>query len=346
MRHALVAVAAAILVTACSGTAGGGSQPMHAPGTTVRLGFVAEVSQAPALVGVADGLFAKNLGPGITVRPVMFRTDAAEEAALASGKLDAAYASPETILAVLRARGASRIKIISGAASGGAELVVSPGIHAPGDLRGRVLAVPFAGGSEDVALRHWLDSHRLAATATRSAGTVMITTGTPGPAAVQELRSGRIAGAWEPAPYDIEMLQGGDRALASEHSLPPVSQSPAANLVATQSFLRARPAAVIGLLKEQVQANEILHTSLIQANLAVGAELRRAGASLPTGVLAASLNQITFTEDPAASALISQAELAASPGDRPVPASALTSLYDLGPLNLILRVTGQPPVSA
>ena len=71
---------------------------------TVRLGYVPEVTQSTAMVGIRGGLFAAKLGRDVTVRPIAFANDAAEAAALAAGKLDVAYASPDAILTVLAAR--------------------------------------------------------------------------------------------------------------------------------------------------------------------------------------------------------------------------------------------------
>jgi NitT/TauT family transport system substrate-binding protein len=137
MKRTLVAVAAvavaAIATVVAVTLAWGGGRPSSTPGpawpnsanpseaasqVTLRLGFVTDIQQAPALVGLQDGVFASALrGSGMALRPVPFRTDAAEATALASGQLDAAYASEGSILADLAGPSGTKIAIVSGASA-------------------------------------------------------------------------------------------------------------------------------------------------------------------------------------------------------------------------------------
>jgi NitT/TauT family transport system substrate-binding protein len=342
MRRILAAAAA--LATAALVTAGcSNSPPPEGPRgiktgpVTVRLGFVTNLTQATALLGIGGKIFTHYLGPGITVRPVPFASETAEVAALAAGKLDAAYASPAAILAVAHKAGPASISIISGAASGGTELVVKPAIHTPAQLKGTTLAVPAASGGQDIALRYWLQASHLPASG--------VTITTPGTALVHAFTTGRIAGAWEPAPYDVELANAGGRVLVDEASLWPSGQYATANLVVTHKFLDTQSGLVFSLLKGQIQATEDLSQDLPQAAVIIGTELKAlTHTSLPTGILIASLAQITFTSDPLATSLTTQAQHASALG-LPQPAIDLTSLYDLAPLNLLLRATGQPPAS-
>jgi ABC-type nitrate/sulfonate/bicarbonate transport system substrate-binding protein len=146
MRRTIVAVAAVAVAAAIAAivavtlTAGGrpsgpgpawpnSANPSKAASpVALRLGFVTDIPQAPALVGLREGLFASALrGTGIVLRPVPFRTDAAEATALASGQLDAAYASTGSILADLASPHGTRIAVMSGASAGNspANLVVT-----------------------------------------------------------------------------------------------------------------------------------------------------------------------------------------------------------------------------
>ena len=127
-----VAAIAVVLLTAGSGRPSGpgpawpnNSNPSEgASPATLRLGFVVGIPQAPALVGLQEGLFANELrGTGVVLRPVPFRTDAAEATALASGQLDAAYASASSILADVGNPEGTKITIVSGATRGKATLV-------------------------------------------------------------------------------------------------------------------------------------------------------------------------------------------------------------------------------
>jgi NitT/TauT family transport system substrate-binding protein len=322
-----------------SGNGNGAKGNARAVALTMRLGFVGDVTQAPALVGLREGLFTAALrGTGLTLLPVPFRTDAAEADALASGRLDAAYCSTDSILAVLARPGGAKISVVSGAAAGGGELVVRSGISSPSELRGTTVAVPAAVGAQAAALRSWLMAKHIGT----GRGGVSVAAVTPA-AVVREFRAGRISGAWMPAPYDVELTAAGGHVLASEESMPPGSRPAAVNLVMTRTFESAHGAALLGLVKAQVQANDIVNHDLLLAATAVNAELAALNsARLPVSVLGASLAQTTFTDDPDAASLPSEA----SPGQSGSVTAVLPTLYDIAPLNLVLRTVGENPVRA
>ena len=168
--------------------------------------------------------------------------------------------------------GGKLIKIISGAASGGAALVVKKGITSPAQLKGQSLATPSLGNTQDVALRYWLKQHGLTTTQT-GGGDVPIKPTTPNSAAVLAFQSGKLAGGWEPAPYDAEMVAAGGHVLVNEASLWPKGQFVTTNLVVTQAFLAAHPSTVNGLLKGQIDANNFIHQNKSAAETAANAEL-------------------------------------------------------------------------
>src|SRR4029077_18890954 len=160
------------------------------------------ITHAPALVGVEKGFFARDLGHGVQLKLVPFATGTLEATALLAGQLDAAYVGPNPAIKAWQTSNGTLIKVISGAAAGGAELVVKAGITSPAQLKGKKLATPSLGNTQDVALRYWLKNNHLTSTQT-GGGDVPITPITPNSAAVLQFKSGQIAGGWEPAPYDI-----------------------------------------------------------------------------------------------------------------------------------------------
>ena len=347
---AAAAAVTALLIAGCTSSPGGpgpggvraGRGSGALPRETVRLGYVADLAQAPVIVGIREGLFAASLGRGVKLRPVRFATDGAEAAALAAGKLDAAYASPDAILAVLAARHASAIVIVSGASAASPELVVSRRLSGPSALRGHTLAVPAAGGAQDIALRAWLASRHLS---TGTHGSVAVTTIPQDQAVIAAFRSGQIAGALEPAPLDLELAAAGGRVLAGHPGTPATAAAATANLVVTRTFLAASSAAVYGLLRGQVRANDFLRHNLLQSSQAIGAGLAAAGRPVPSSLLALAMAQVTFTDNPVAATLAAQAREAAAAGF-PAATAIPAGLYDIAPLNLILRAAGEPPVTS
>jgi len=347
MRRALTAAAAAAAITVLAAACGSSTQTgsdSSSSKVVLRLGFLENITHASALIGIKEGFFAKDLGKNVTLKLYPFSTGTEEATALLAGQLDAAYVGPNPAIKAWQTSGGKLIKVISGAASGGAELVVKKGITSASQLKGQKLATPSLGNTQDVALRYWLKKQGLTTTQT-GGGDVPITPITPNSDAVLAFESGKIAGGWEPAPYDAEMLAAGGHALVNEASLWPKGQFVTTNLVATQSFITAHPSVISGLLKGQVQANSFIASNKSQAETAANAELATlSGKSLKPSILAAAFQQVTFTNDPIASSLITDAQHAVAVGLL-TPVKNLTSLYDLGPLNKALAAAGQPAVS-
>jgi NitT/TauT family transport system substrate-binding protein len=348
MKRLLAAIAAAsvaALAAGCGSSGSGGSAGDPAGAVVLRLGFLENITHAPALVGVNEGFFTKNLGHGVTLKLYPYSTGTEEATALLAGQLDAAYVGPNPAIKAWQTSGGTEIKIISGAAAGGAELVVKKGIGSAAQLKGQKLATPSLGNTQDVALRYWLKQQGLSTTST-GGGDVPITPVTPNSAAVLEFESGQIAGGWEPAPYDAEMVAAGGHVLVNEASLWPGGQFVTTNLVVAQKYLAANPAVVSDLLKGQIEANSFISSDKTAAEAAANAELTSlTGKGLKSSVLAAAFAQVIFTNDPVASSLLTDAQHAEAVGLLP-PVSSLSAIFDLGPLNKLLAADGQAQVSS
>jgi len=333
-RVVAAAAAAAVLLAGCSSAST--TTQVRETGT-LRLGFTFSLADAPALTGLQMGYFGADLG-GLIVDPVPFTSNAAEVAALEDGRLDAAYIDPVAAVTAWQSSPGGLIKIIAGAASGGAELVVRNGITSARQLARAPLAAP-AGGAQQTALDTWL---RQQGDSSPGAGRITMTSAY----LVQALKSGHIAGAWEPAPQDAQMVAAGGRVLVNEASLWPGGRFATAVLVVTQRYLSAHPATVTGLLKGQIQAENFITTAPAAAQATVNQELAaRQGSRLPAPVLAQSFAQIAFTDDPLAGSITAEARHAASAGLLK-PVQSLAGIYDLGTLNKLLRAAGQRPVSS
>src|SRR5438552_5308143 len=275
MRKGLLAAGvavAAVLAAGCSSSssssaAGGGSSPV-----VLRLGFLANITHEPALVGLEKGFFAKQLGKNVTLKTTVFSTGTEETTAILAGQLDAAYVGPNPAINAWQKSNGTAIKIVSGAASGGASLVVNDGINSATQLKGKSLATPSLGNTQDVAARYWLKQHGLTTTPT-GGGEVAIKPIKPNSAAVLQFKSGQIDGGWEPEPYATEMVLAGGTRLVNQASPWPAGKFVTTELVVTQSFLKDHPGAVNGLLKGQIQANSYINANGPAAAQAANSEL-------------------------------------------------------------------------
>jgi NitT/TauT family transport system substrate-binding protein len=355
MAAAAAAAAVTVLAAGCgssassssgsSSSSGTSSTPATAAKVTLRLGFLENITHASALIAIKQGFFTKELGPNVTLKLTPFSTGTEEATALLAGQLDAAYVGPNPAIKAWQTSDGKQISVISGAASGGAQLVVKKGITTPAQLKGQKLATPSLGNTQDVSLRHWLKTKGLSTTST-GGGDVPITPITPNSSAVLAFKSGSIAGGWEPAPYDAEMVADGGHVLVDEATLWPQGQFVTTEIIATQSFIKANPTVITGLLKGQIDANNFIAANKTQAESVANTELAAiSGKSLDPAIVAASFSQITFTNDPIAPSLITDANNAVGVGLLK-PVTNLGAIYDLGPLNKLLAAAGKPQVSS
>jgi NitT/TauT family transport system substrate-binding protein len=348
MKRALAAVAAvgvAALAAGCASSSASSTGGNSTAKVVLRLGFQENITHAPALIGVKEGFFTKNLGKNVTLKLYPFSSGTQEATALLAGQLDAAYVGPNPAIKAWQTSGGKLINVISGAAAGGAELVVKKGITSAAQLKGQQLATPSLGNTQDVALRYWLKGHGLTTSQT-SGGDVPITPISPNSDAVLAFEAGKIAGGWEPAPYDAEMVAAGGHALVNEASLWPNGQFVTTEIVATQSFISQHPTVVSDLLKAQIEANSFIASSKSAAESAANAELASlTGKSLKPAIIAAAFDQVAFTNDPIASSLITDASHAEAVGLL-TSVKNLSAIYDLGPLNKLLSADGQQQVSS
>ena len=341
-------VGGALLVAGCSSGGSSSSSSAAAGGTstaaaaaaapvTVRLGYLANITHAPALIAVKNGYFTKELGSAGTVKTSTYTSGTQETTAILAGQLDAAYVGPNPAINAWQKSNGTAIKIVSGVATGGASIVVKPAITSAAQLKGQSLASPSLGNTQDVAVRYWLKQQGLT-TSTTGGGDVSIKPTSPNSAAVLEFKSGQIAGASEPSPYDVEMVQDGGKVLLSEPGVTTV-------LMVTQSFLNAHPAVVADLLKANLDALNYIKSNPAQAQADANDELAAyTGKPLSSKVIGPAFKEITFTDDPDATSLTQDAQQATSVGL--LTSVSLNGIFDLTPLNSILTAADQPTVNA
>lgn len=319
-------IAASATVAVLSGCSSQGTSPTSSA-VSLRLGYLPRITHASALVALHDGFFAKQLGPQVNFTAKPFSRGTEEVTALLSGQLDAAYVGPNPAFNAWQKSGGKAIKIISGAASGGTSMVVKPDIKTAADLKGKTVADPALGGTQDVSLRDWLARNGLK-TNIQGGGDVSVKPTNPESAIVQQFLTDQIAGAIDSAPFDVQMIKAGGVRLWSDPNTITV-------LVVRQEFLAAHPDAVAGLLRAQAEANERIATDRVGAAQSANAALAKdLGKGLEPDVLAASFEETTYTNDPGMASLRDQVAKAVAIGLlKPLD---ISGLYEPGPLNKVL----------
>ena len=349
VTHTVAVLATVVLVlSACaSSTAGSVAAPSSGspgagPNGTLHLGYFPNITHATAIVGVEGGIFQKALGPGVTLEVSSFNAGPAASEALLNGAIDATYIGPNPAINAFAKSGGAAIRIIAGATSGGAYLVVKPEITSVTGLRGKKLATPQLGNTQDVALRTWLAGNGLK-TDPQGGGDVSILP-QDNAQTLETFKAGQIDGAWVPEPWATRLVQeGAGKVLVDERALWPGGQYVTTHLIVRTDYLAAHPDIVRALLAGDFEANELVNSDPTRAQALTNQGIKKiTGKTIADKVISAAWPNLTFTVDPVATSLKGAADHATSVGLLdPVD---LTGIYDLGPLNELLRLAGKPTV--
>ncbi|MEN2738769.1 ABC transporter substrate-binding protein [Microbacterium sp. X-17] len=327
-----------------AGCASASAQPQGTDqATELRLGYFANVTHAPALVGVDQGLIQNALGD-VKLSTQVFNAGPAEIEALTAGAIDAAYIGPSPAINSFIQSGGQSAVIVAGAAVGGAALVVRDGINSPADLKGKTLATPQLGNTQDVALRAWLSEQGFK-TDPSGGGDVNITP-TDNAQTLTLFQQGKLDGAWLPEPWVSRLvLDAGAHVLVNEASLWPNGAFPTTVLLVNADYLKANPGIVANLVKGNAAAVQWLTDNPTQAPAAVNASLAAlTGKPLSDAVIQRSLQNVSFSIDPHAEAfktLVSNGVTAGTQRD-----GSIDGLFDLRILNGLLKASGAATVSA
>ena len=345
----VLALLAALALGACGG-ADASSSPMSdrdANGALtgrIRLGFFPNVTHAPALVGVAEGTFTAALGSGVDLQTFTFDSGTEASEALLAGSLDIAFIGPNPAINAFARSNGEAIRIISGSTSGGAFLVVKPGIMSAEQLRGATLATPSLGNTQDVALRAWLAGKGLQ-TDPEGGGDVSILP-QKNSTTLDAFVNGSIDGAWVPEPWATRLIEEGNgTVLVDEADLWPQTggQFVTSHVIARTSFLTQHPELVQAVLVGLADAVDVIATDPARAQQDVVDQIGGITGKAPKPeTIASSFDHLTFTLDPIAPSLQKSADDAKSVGL--LGKVDLTGIYDLTLLNTVLTARGDQEV--
>lgn len=341
-----LAAATALGLAACSGTdasqsVSSASASGGAKASELKLGYFANITHAPAIVGVQDGTFQKALGSTKLTSSVFNAGPAATEALL-SGAVDATFIGPgPTTNAYVQSKA---ITVIAGTAANGAALVVKPAITSAAQLKGKKLSTPQLANTQDIALRYWLKQQGLSTTTT-GGGDVSILPQSNGDT-VTAFKQGQIDGAWVPEPYATELVNAGGKVLVDEKDLWPDKRFVTTDLIVSTKYLQQYPGTVSDLLRGLITAEGEVNDDPTAAQSTVNTAIGKiTGTPLDADVLKTAWSNVEFTVDPLASSLKTGAQHAQAVGLL-TGSVDLDGLYDLKPLNALLKADGKSEVSA
>ena len=344
IRRLAIALIAVGLFAACTAPGTSAPAPAGAGATALRLGYFPNVTHAPALVGLEKGIFAEKLGTGVRLEPATFTAGPAAVEALLSGALDATYIGPNPAINAFAKSNGEAIRIIAGSTSGGAFLVVRDGIESPADLRGKTLATPQLGNTQDVALRTWLADQGYATTL-EGGGDVSVTP-QDNAQTLETFKAGQIDGGWVPEPWASQAHPRSRRPRPGRRARPlarrPVRHDAPRRPDRVPRSSTPMPSSGCSTHTSRRSSSSTRDPAEAQRLTNLGIE-RATGKKLKDEILEASWQNLSFTVDPVASSLKGSADhaVAVSLLD-PVE---LKGIYDLNLVNGLLVARGGTEVA-
>ncbi|MEU6371925.1 ABC transporter substrate-binding protein [Streptomyces sp. NPDC046909] len=309
---------------------------------SVKIGYFGNLTHATALVGREQGIFQKQLG-ATKASYSTFNAGPSEIEALNSGSIDIGWIGPSpSINGYTKSKG-TNLRIIGGSASGGVKLVVNPDkIKSLKDVKGKKIATPQLGNTQDVAFLNWISDQGWKVDAESGKGDVSVVR-TDNKVTPDAYKAGSIDGAWVPEPTASKLVAEGAKVLLDEADLWPDKEFVITNIIVRQDFLKEHPKAVEAVLKASVEANKWINANPDAAKAAANKQLEAdSGKALPAEVLDPAWKSIKFTNDPLASTLNTEAEHAVKAGLLEDP--LLKGIYDLTILNKVLKADGESTV--
>ena len=330
MNKRVLVVLAAWLALAGLGWAQGGA-------TTIRVGAFPNITHSQAMVGKANGFFEKAF-PGVKIEWKTFNAGPAAIEALFAGAIDMTYIGPNpAIQGYVRSNGEA-LRIVAGATSGGASLVVraDSGIQKPEDFHGKKIASPQQGNTQDVALRVWLIAHGMK-TIDKGGDVQVIPMANPDQLTL--FLKKELDAAWAPEPWATRLVrEGNGRFFLDERELWPQGQFITSHLIVSTKFLHDNPELVKKWLRAHVELTDWINGHLPEAKKLLNQQVQtETGKALPPAELDEAFGRLQVTYDPLSSSLMTAAKASFDAGFLGRQMPDLSRLYDLSLLNEVLK---------
>ena len=281
----------------------------------IRVAFFPSIGHIIPIVGLEEKIFEKGIGEEKQIETKLFDSGPQVIESIFSGSIDVAYVGPGPIINGFLKSDGKDIKILSGAASGGASFIIQPnsGLESLENFDGKRIASPQISNSQDVSLRHYLESHGFKSV--EKGGTVFVLN-ISNPDIYTLFAKGDIDGAWVPEPWATILVQELDGIrLFNEEKLWPNEEFASVLLIVRTEYLENNPETIQKWVESHektvtwINANPDKSKSLFSSFL-----IDYMGKSLPTKIIDESFSNITITSDPIKNSVIIFAERADSLG--------------------------------
>src|SRR6266404_5758087 len=264
---------------------------------TIRFGHFPNITHVQGVIAQAlsrqgKGWFEQRLGPNVVIQWFTYNAGPSAMEAMFAGSLDLTYVGQGPALNAHFKSNGEEVRVISGAANAGAALVIkadSP-IKTPADFRGKKIATPQLGNTQDISCRAWLKAQGFKVTQT---GGDVIVVPTNNPDQLALFQSGGVDAVWTVEPWVTRLERDAKARIFLEDK-----DIITTWLVSSAKFLRDRR----DLAKKIADANVEL-TKWIQQNEAEAQKLlieelkAETRANFAPDTVAQAWNRIQFTSE-------------------------------------------------
>jgi NitT/TauT family transport system substrate-binding protein len=308
---------------------------------TLRIGYFPNINHAQAVIGLGRGDFQNALGDNVQVTTQIFNAGPSAIEALFANQIDVAYIGPNPAINGYVQSNGEALRIISGAASGGAVFVVrnDSGINSPQDLANKKFSSPQLGNTQDVALRKYLLDNGY--NTKENGGNIEII-----PAKTADIVSLMIKkdidGAWLPEPWGAKLIKEADaKVLVDERDLWPDGQFVTAHIIARTDYIERNPDIIKKLLEAHIDMTTWINNNSEEALQIFNAELNKLmGQTIPEDEFREGISRIELTYDPIKESLFKAANDAYDIGFLGKTRPELSEIYDVNILNEVLKGRG------
>lgn len=306
----------------------------------VRIGYFPNINHAQAVIGLGNGDFQKALG-NVKVEPQIFNAGPSAIEALFANQIDVTYTGPNpTINGYIKSDG-EVLRIISGAASGGAVFVIrnDAGINSVDDFSGKKFSSPQLGNTQDVALRTYLLKNGYKTT--ENGGNVEVIPAKNADILTLMLKK-EIDGAWVPEPWGAKLVkEANSRIFVDERDLWPQSKFVTAHIIVSTKYLQNHPDVIKKLLVAHVDQTQWINQNKEEFFKVFNAELKKiTGKTIPEDEFQEAFSRMEITYDPVKESLFKSASDAFDIGFLGNTRPDISKIYDLKLLNEVLEEKG------
>ena len=277
----------------------------------LRIAYFPNVGHVIPIVGIEKGFFLEKIDSDTEIESRIFDSGPQVIESLFANSVDIAYVGPGPAINGFLNSENKNIKILSGAASGGASFIVHPNseINSASDFIGKKIAAPQIGNTQDVSLRHYLSENNLKSA---EKGGSVIVYNISNPDIYTLFVKGEIDGAWVAEPWAtiLETELNGNR-LFFEEDLWPNKQFASVLLIVNSNYAEENPEIISNFLLSHHKTVNWINENPIETRNIFNTFLKsHLGQSLSDDVVDISLSNLEITSDPVSDSVYSFAEKA------------------------------------